>query len=374
MKIPVIARSRGGRGNLVRADPRPPVRAPNRAHLAATFLAMTCGWLLALALFATPPAHAYMAYASNEKDNTISVIDLDKMQVVKTVPTGQRPRGMALTSDGKRLLVCLGDSNRIDIFNTRTWQVVGSIDTPDPEYAALRKPENNPLYVSNENNALITVWNIDTEKMLVQMPTGVEPEGMAVSPDGQLIVNTTETTNMAQFFSYATGKNLANVLVPPRPRWAAFTHDGKQVWVSSELGGAVTVIDTRTFKILDTIRFQVEGLRSTFIQPVGINITDDDKLAFVALGPANRVAVVSVPEHKVLSYVATGHAEYNAKVKKYLLVGQRPWHMAFTPDGKYLLTANGLSNDVSVIRVSDLRVINTIPVGQQPWMVLVSPH
>ncbi len=304
---------------------------------------------LILLLLAASPARAYMAYASNEKDDTISVIDLAKMQVVKTVPTGQRPRGMALTSDGKRLLVCLGDSNRIDIFDTATWQVVGSIDTPDPEYAALRLPENNPLYVSNENNALITVWNIDTRKQLVQMPTGVEPEGMAVSPDGQLIVNTTETTNMAQFFSYGTGKNLANVLVPPRPRWAAFTHDGREVWVSSELGGAVTVIDTSTFKILDTIHFAVQGLRSTFIQPVGIDITADDALAFVALGPANRVAVVSVPQHKVLSYVTTGGSAYNATVKKYLLVGQRPWHLAFTPDGKYLLSANGLSNDVSVI-------------------------
>ena len=256
---------------------------------------------LILLLFAASPARAYMAYASNEKDNTISVIDLSQMKVVKTVPTGERPRGMALTSDGKRLLVCLGDSNRIDIYDTSTWKVVGSIDTPDPEYAALRKPENNPLYVSNENNALITVWNIDTQRMLAQMPTGVEPEGMAVSPDGQLIVNTTETTNMAQFFWYKSGKNLANVLMPPRPRWAAFTHDGKQVWVSSELGGTVTVIDTSTFKVLDTIHFAVPGLRSTFIQPVGISITADDKLAFVALGPANRVAVVSVPEHKVTS-------------------------------------------------------------------------
>ncbi len=329
---------------------------------------------LILALFASSPARATMAYASNEKDNTVSVIDLSTMKVVRTVPTGQRPRGMALTSDGGRLLVCLGDSNRIDIYDTKTWKIVGSIDTPDPEYAALREPGDNPLYVSNENNALVTVWNIDTQKMLVQTPTGVEPEGMAVSPDGQLIVNTTETTSMAQFFSYSTGKNIANVLVPPRPRWAAFTHDGSEVWVSSELGGTVTVIDAKTFKVLDTLHFTIPGLRSTFIQPVGINITRDDKLAFVALGPANRVAVVSVPEHKVLSYVSTGKSVYDPTVKKYLLVGQRPWHMEFTPDEKYLLTANGLSNDISVIRVSDLKVINTIPVGQQPWMVLISPH
>lgn len=313
------------------------------------------------------------AYASNEKDNSVSVLDLSKMKAVKTVPTGQRPRGMALTSDGGRLLVCLGDSNRIDIFDTKNWNVVGSINTPDPEYAALRQPGNDPLYVSNENNALVTVWNIDSQKMLVQMPTGVEPEGMAVSPDGELIVNTTETTNMAQFFSYKTGKNLANVLVPPRPRWAAFTHDGREVWVSSELGGTVTVIDAASFKILDTIHFVVQGLRSTFIQPVGINITRDDNRAFVCLGPANRVAVVNVPERKVLSYVATGNKVFSATVKKYLLVGQRPWHADFTPDERYLLTANGLSNDVSVIDVPRLRVIDTIPVGQQPWMVLVSP-
>jgi PQQ-dependent catabolism-associated beta-propeller protein len=335
--------------------------------------------LLGLPLAFVPVAPALaaitgMAYTSNEKDNTLSVIDLARMKTVKTVPTGQRPRGMALTSDGNRLLVCLGDSNRIDIYDTKTWQVTGSINTPDPEYAALRQPGNNPLYVSNENNALVTVWNIDTQKMLVQMPTGVEPEGMAVSPDGQLIVNTTETTNMAQFFAYGTGKNVANVLMPPRPRWAAFTHDGKQVWVSSELGGTVTVIDVKTFKIVDTIHFAVQGLRSTFIQPVGINITRDDKLAFVCLGPANRIAVVSVPSLKVVSYVETAGKVFHADVKKYLLVGQRPWHAAFTPDEKYLFTANGLSNDVSVIRVADLRVVDTVSVGQQPWEVLVSPH
>ena len=331
---------------------------------------------LPLAVLTTVPAEAAItgaAYASNEKDNTVSVIDLSQMKTVKTVPSGQRPRGMALTSDGGRLLVCLGDSNRIDIYDTKTWKVIGSIDTPDPEYAALREPANNPLFVSNENNALVTAWNIDTQKMLWQMPTGVEPEGMGVNPSGELICNTTETTNMAQFFLTASGKNVANVLVPPRPRWAAFTHDGSEVWVSSELGGTVTVIDAKTFKVLDTIHFAVQGLRSTFIQPVGINITRDDKVAFVCLGPANRVAVVSVPEHKVLSYVSTGKQVFDATVKKYLLVGQRPWHADFTPDEKYLLTANGLSNDISVIRVSDLRVINTIPVGQQPWMVLVSP-
>ena len=35
-------------------------------------------------------AQAATAYITNEKDNTVSVIDLDKLEVVKTVKVGQR--------------------------------------------------------------------------------------------------------------------------------------------------------------------------------------------------------------------------------------------------------------------------------------------
>jgi YVTN family beta-propeller protein len=47
--------------------------------------------------------------------------------------------------------------------------------------------------------------------------------------------------------------------------------------------------------------------------------------------------------------------------------------MAFTPDQKYLLTTNGLSNDISVIDVAGSDVVKSIPVGRLPWGVVVSP-
>src|SRR4029079_13139322 len=56
------------------------------------------------------------------------------------------------------------------------------------------------------------------------------------------------------------------------------------------------------------------------------------------------------------------------------LVGQRVWHMAFTPDEKYLLTTNGVSNDVSVIDVAAQKVIKTIQVGEMPWGGTISPR
>ena len=54
-------------------------------------------------------------------------------------------------------------------------------------------------------------------------------------------------------------------------------------------------------------------------------------------------------------------------------VSKRPWGIALTADRKYLYTANGPSNDVSVIETATLKVIKKIPVGQSPWSVALSP-
>jgi YVTN family beta-propeller protein len=119
----------------------------------------------------------------------------------------------------------------------------------------------------------------------------------------------------------------------------------------------VSVIDPAKHEVMKKIAFEIPGLRKEAIQAVGISITKDGKTAFVALGPANRIAVIDGVTHEI---------------RKYLLVGQRVWHLAFTPDEKYLLTTNGVSNDVSVIDVASLRVIKTIQVGELPWGVAIS--
>src|SRR5271166_2014699 len=116
--------------------------------------------------------------------------------------------------------------------------------------------------------------------------------------------------------------------------------------------------DAANPKVLQKITFAIPGLAKEAIQPVGIRFTPDGTKAFVALGPANRVAVIDVA---------------SKKVDKYLLVGQRVWQLAFTPDFKFLYTTNGVSNDVSVIDVSSLKVVKTIPVGSFPWGVVIAP-
>jgi hypothetical protein len=56
-------------------------------------------WLFAIAIGLGGPASAfYRPMFSNEKGNTISVVDIDKMETVRTIKVGQRPRGIELTN------------------------------------------------------------------------------------------------------------------------------------------------------------------------------------------------------------------------------------------------------------------------------------
>ena len=186
---------------------------------------------------------------------------------------------------------------------------------PDPELLVL-SPDDALIYVANEDDNMVTVVDIASKTALTEIPVGVEPEGMGVSHDGKWIVNTSETTNMAHFIDADTLEITDNVLVDQRPRFAEWTSDDAEIWVSSEIGGTVSVIDNATRQIKHKIGFEIAGVPAEAIQPVGVRITDDRKLAFVALGPANRVAVVDAQTFEV---------------EDYLLIGQRVWQLALQP-------------------------------------------
>ena len=130
--------------------------------------------------------------------------------------------------------------------------------------------------------------------------------------DGKILIATSETSNMAHFIDTKSFEIVDNVLVGTRPRFAEFTADGSQLWVTSEVGGTVSVIDAKTRKIIKTIGFEIPGIRPESMQPVGVRVLKDGSKAFVALGPANHVAVIDAKK---------------LEVEQYLLVGQRVWQL-----------------------------------------------
>jgi YVTN family beta-propeller protein len=152
------------------------------------------------------------------------------------------------------------------------------------------------------------------------------------------------------------GRAVKDVVVGTRPRRFAATPDRRELWVTAELAGEVTIIDRVTFAVSGKVEFLPPGMRKSDVTPVGIAITSDGKTAFVTLGHAAHVAVVDVPTRKVESYI---------------LVGKRAWGVTLSRDDRTLFVANGVGDDITVIDVRSRKAIVSIPVGRVPWGVVI---
>jgi PQQ-dependent catabolism-associated beta-propeller protein len=316
--------------------------------------------LLALAMPATEAGakSTGLVFVSNEKDSTITVLDLDG-RVLRSFDTCARPRGMHFSQDRTQFYVGCADDSVIVIYDVATQEVVGRIrNVEEPETFDLH-PNGKHIYISNEEDATATLFDIEAAEQLAEFETGEEPEGVQVTSDGRLVFVASEAANLVHVIDTEAQEVIADILVDTRPRRFALTPGDRQLWVSAELAGVVNIIDVGTLKIVDTIAFLPTGFRKEEVTPVDVLITRDGARAYVALGRANHVAVVDVQAREVIDY---------------LLVGKRAWGLALSHDEKRLWVANGLSDDISIIDTSSLRVLKSVPVGLVPYGILIDDH
>jgi YVTN family beta-propeller protein len=121
--------------------------------------------------------------------------------------------------------------------------------------------------------------------------------------------------------------------------------------VTAEVGGTVTVVDTKTNKPIKTIAVTDSGAK-----PMGTAISPDGRWVYLTNGRGGTLSIIDTARDSIVAS---------------LRVGTRPWGVAVTPDGKKIYTANGPSNDVSVVDASSRTVLRHIPAGRSPWGVAI---
>jgi PQQ-dependent catabolism-associated beta-propeller protein len=296
-----------------------------------------------------------MVFVTNERGNTISVLNPEH-EVVETIETCARPRGIHFSADRTQFFVGCADDDQIAVYNTATRKLVGRITgVEEPETFDLH-PNGRHLYVSNEEDAAATVFDVETGEIVAEYETGEEPEGVQATSDGRLVFVASEAANLVHVIDTKAGGVVADVLVDTRPRRFALSPDERELWVSAELAGAVNILDVETFELVDTIHFLPRGFRKEQVTPVDVLITKDGSTAYVALGRANHVAVADVASRDVVEYI---------------LVGKRAWGLALSGDEKTLYVANGLSDDISIIDTTSRKNLLSVPVGMVPYGVLI---
>ena len=137
-------------------------------------------------------------FVSNERDDTVSVIDSASNKVIKTIPIGKRPRGVGIAPDGSEVYVAISGDNAIAVVDPESMTVIRTFESgDDPEAFAVHA--NGNIYISNEEDAKASVFNPKSGDLVAEIEVGIEPEGVAISPDGKMAIVTSESTNMLHF-------------------------------------------------------------------------------------------------------------------------------------------------------------------------------
>ena len=312
------------------------------------FPLLLAGLFFSTTLFAGPSGNIFV---SNEKGDSISVIDGDTLEVIDTIAIGERPRGVGVSPDGNELYVAVSEESKIKVVDTNSLKILREFDGgSDPEAFAVHPGGN--IYISNEDDAMASVINPTSGELITQIRVGLEPEGVAASPDGKRVIVTSESTNMLHVIRVPEHTIEYNILIGARPRAATFNRDSSIAYATAEISGEITKVNMNTGEIIKTSELHDEKAK-----PKDILLSKDEKTLYVAGGRSNAIKVLDADTLELI---------------KKIPVGKRVWGLAMSKDGKRLFTTDGVSGTVSVIDTDNNEKIKVIEVGEFPWGVVVN--
>ena len=145
--------------------------------------------ILCAILGKTQPVLAYDVYISNVKDNTISVIDGNTLELVETVSAGECPRGIVLSHDGNYLYICPSDDDHLEVLDL----LIAVVDTTTIEVekyllVGLRvwnlelSPDQKRLITTNGVGRDVSVIDLEKQRVVKSIRVGHLPWGIAVNP------------------------------------------------------------------------------------------------------------------------------------------------------------------------------------------------
>jgi YVTN family beta-propeller protein len=193
-------------------------------------------------------------YVSGEFGNTVTVIEVPKFDRIKILKLkGRGPRGLAITPDGRMLLVPNGRTRDVSVIDL-----------------------------------------VHQKEDLIQLPSGAEPAAVGVSRDGKFAYVADVGLNRVYKVDIAGKAVLESLSVGQRPTQVPVHPNRSVLYVPCMESDAVYKIDLQTWKVEKTIPVG-KG-------PQGIAYAPDGRYAYVTLArekPNGRVAVIDTETDKV---------------------------------------------------------------------------
>lgn len=333
-------------------------------------------------------------YVLCQQTDEVRVLDARTHVVVKKIPVGHVPRGMALSATGDKLFVTNSWDDTLSVIDTRTLTTTATWSVGSEPSGVVEDRAGNLLFVANRISNDIAVLDAHTGAEKKRLMAGRGVSYLTLSPDGKRIYAThvypNLTSHRAVPESEITVIDAERAIVVDRiPLHAiagvfhlAISADGRLGVVAQyhpknlvplahleHGGGFVYSLTLFGADVGQPVEVPLDELERYASQPFGVAISPDKSRLYVSAGGSENVVAIDVkrllqfvhahPRPASGSYANDLSAGANYIVAR-IPVGHNPRGLAFSHDGRRLFVANRLDDSISIIDAHTDRVASTI--------------
>jgi YVTN family beta-propeller protein len=321
---------------------------------------------------------------ANQTSHSVSLLNVASGAVLAEAPCGERPSALALTSNGKRVLVTGtfgGDLTVLSLHEDRLKEA-GKVRLGFEPRGVAVSPDDRLAYVALTTAHAVAVVDLKELKVLTRIAVGRWPRYLALSPDGSRLavgangdggVSVVDTAARKMLFQENfTGINFGQMQC---------SKDGKYVYVpwmvyrhnpitpnNIRLGW---VLASRIARVRLDVKVRREAISldprgEAISDPHGLALSPDEQGLVSAASGTQELLVYRLPGLPFQDYGGPGdHINpdllKDAKRFQRIPLGGRPMAVRFSKDGKYVYVANYLLNNVQVIDFPSRKVVRTMP-------------
>jgi YVTN family beta-propeller protein len=120
-------------------------------------------------------------FTSNGRLNNVFVFDLNTLQILDSIKTGDNPDAIFYDDYSKKIITCNGRSKNITVIDPAINKVVATVDVKGKPETAVSDGEGK-IFINNEDMSEIEVVDINTMKLINSWPItpGESPSGLSI--------------------------------------------------------------------------------------------------------------------------------------------------------------------------------------------------
>lgn len=237
--------------------------------------------------------------------HSLSVIDIAKGEVIRTIelPKRSRPHGLTFLSDSEALVTAEGIQSLLHV-NVETGQVIKTLPLPGKGVHMVIVDNNQHFaYLSNTESGTMTKVNLQTWQVISETKVGKQSEGITFTPDQNYILNTNSKDHFVAVIRAKDGVVIKTIPTNKGPVRVVVANHGNSAVISNSISGTVQILDLATLSMVQ--QFQSTKSHALLFAPSNIVVRDNQTTAYVTNFLASNVSLIDLHDSKVLKTIKT---------------------------------------------------------------------